>query len=80
MQIIHGFSEEELKKIPDNSIDLVFTSPPYADRRKNTYGGIPESEYVDWFKSIFKPTFISTWKSIFSPAIFFYKPKTHFSF
>jgi DNA modification methylase len=63
MQIIHGFSEEELKKIPDNSIDLVFTSPPYADRRKNTYGGIPESEYVDWFepiaveiKRILKPT------------------------
>lgn len=40
-QILHGFCEEELKKIEDNSIDLVFTSPPYADRRKTTYGGIP---------------------------------------
>lgn len=29
--------------------DLVFTSPPYAERRKQTYGGIKEEEYVDWF-------------------------------
>lgn len=26
-----------LKQIPDNSIDLIITSPPYADQRKNTY-------------------------------------------
>lgn len=50
--LLHGFCEEELKKLPDNSIDLIITSPPYADRRKNTYGGIKESEYVDWFKVI----------------------------
>ena len=31
---------EEMKKIEDNSIDLIITSPPYADQRKNTYGGI----------------------------------------
>lgn len=51
-KIIHGFSEEELKKLPDNSVDMVFTSPPYADRRKNTYGGIPEDEYIEWFRPI----------------------------
>jgi len=50
--IIHGYSEEELKKLPDDSVDLIITSPPYADRRKNTYGGIPESGYVEWFKRI----------------------------
>lgn len=48
-QIIHGDCEQVLKEFPDNSIDLIFTSPPYADQRKNTYGGIKPSEYVDWF-------------------------------
>jgi len=52
MNIIHGYSENELKKLPDNSVDMVFTSPPYADRRKNTYGGIPEDKYIEWFKPI----------------------------
>ncbi len=50
--VINGYSEEELRKIPDNSIDLVITSPPYADRRKNTYGGVSEDKYLDWFKPI----------------------------
>lgn len=35
--------------VPDNSIDLIITSPPYADRRKKNYGGPPPSEYVEWF-------------------------------
>lgn len=50
--LIQGDCRELLKNIFDNSIDMVFTSPPYADRRKNVYGGIPESQYVDWFKPI----------------------------
>jgi len=50
--IIYGYSEQELKGLPDNSVDMVFTSPPYADRRKNTYGGISEDVYVEWFKPI----------------------------
>jgi site-specific DNA-methyltransferase (cytosine-N4-specific) len=29
--------------------DLIVTSPPYADSRAHTYGGIKASEYVDWF-------------------------------
>ncbi|MDY7076326.1 MAG: site-specific DNA-methyltransferase [Chloroflexota bacterium] len=48
-KIIHGDCEQVLKEFPDNSIDLIFTSPPYADQRKNTYGGIKPGEYVDWF-------------------------------
>jgi len=44
-----GDCEEILKRIPDNFIDLIFTSPPYADQRKKTYGGIHPDEYVDWF-------------------------------
>jgi site-specific DNA-methyltransferase (adenine-specific)/site-specific DNA-methyltransferase (cytosine-N4-specific) len=41
-----------LQKIEDNTIDLIVTSPPYADQRKDTYGGIPVDEYVDWFLPI----------------------------
>jgi len=37
---------------PLNSIDLIITSPPYADRRKSTYGGILPKEYVSWFIDI----------------------------
>ena len=48
-KIFLGDCEEVLKSIPDNSADLIFTSPPYADQRKRTYGGIRPGEYVDWF-------------------------------
>ncbi|MHA1381368.1 MAG: DNA-methyltransferase [Candidatus Helarchaeota archaeon] len=48
-KIILGDSREELKKIPDDSIDLIITSPPYADARKSTYGGIHPNDYVEWF-------------------------------
>lgn len=50
--LYHGDCKEELKKLPDNSVDLIFTSPPYADQRKNTYGGIHPNKYVDWFLPI----------------------------
>jgi len=53
-QIILGDCNEKLKEIGDNSIDLIFTSPPYADQRKNTYGGIDPDKYVDWFLPISK--------------------------
>ncbi len=49
VQIYLGDSKEILKKIDDNSIDLIFTSPPYADSRKKTYGGIHPDDYVEWF-------------------------------
>jgi len=47
-----GDCEKELKKLPDNSVDLIFTSPPYADQRKNTYGGTHPDKYVNWFLPI----------------------------
>lgn len=34
-KIIKGDSLEELKKIPSNSIDLIFTDPPYNMQLKN---------------------------------------------
>jgi len=50
--IFQGDCKEELKNIPDNSVDLIVTSPPYADQRKSTYGGIHPDKYVEWFLPI----------------------------
>ncbi len=50
--ILLGDCKDVLKELPDNSIDLIFTSPPYADQRKNTYGGVEADKYVDWFLPI----------------------------
>jgi site-specific DNA-methyltransferase (adenine-specific) len=47
--IIHGDCEDVLSEFPDNCIDLIFTSPPYADRRQHTYGGVHPDKYVEWF-------------------------------
>lgn len=47
-----GDSKDVLKRILDNSIDLIVTSPPYADQRNGTYGGIRHDKYVDWFLPI----------------------------
>lgn len=41
-----------LRTLPNDSVDLIFTSPPYADQRKNTYGGIHPDKYVEWFLPI----------------------------
>lgn len=38
-----------LSTFPDNSFDLIVTSPPYADSRAKTYGGIKADNYVEWF-------------------------------
>ncbi len=50
--LLHGDAATELKGLPDNSVDLVVTSPPYADQRKQTYGGVSPDEYVAWFLPI----------------------------
>ncbi len=50
--LILGDCREKLKDIEKNSVDLIFTSPPYSDRRKNTYGGIHPDKYVEWFLPI----------------------------
>ena len=38
-----------LSEMPDNHFDLIVTSPPYADSRAKTYGGIKPDKYVEWF-------------------------------
>ena len=54
VDVIEGDSREILGRIPSNSIDLIVTSPPYADQRNSTYGGISPDQYVDWFLPIGK--------------------------
>jgi len=48
----HGDCLDVLKTLPDASVDLVVTSPPYADNRKRTYDGVPIEHYVEWFLPI----------------------------
>jgi site-specific DNA-methyltransferase (adenine-specific)/site-specific DNA-methyltransferase (cytosine-N4-specific) len=48
-RIYLGDCKDKLQNMPADSVDLIVTSPPYADQRKNTYGGIPHNKYVDWF-------------------------------
>jgi site-specific DNA-methyltransferase (adenine-specific) len=62
-KIYLGDCREILKVIPENSIDLIVTSPPYAYNRKSTYGGVPIEGYINWFipislelKRVLKPT------------------------
>ena len=50
--IYNGDCLHELKHIESDSVDLIVTSPPYADQRKSTYGGISTQKYVDWFLPI----------------------------
>ena len=50
LQVILGDSSEEMKYLPDGSVDLIITSPPYADARKNDYGGVHPDDYVEWFR------------------------------
>lgn len=52
--LYNGDCKEELKKLPSDYVDLIFTSPPYADQRKSTYGGIHPDKYIDWFLPITK--------------------------
>jgi len=51
-KIILGDCREVLKDLDENSIDLIVTSPPYADNRNGTYGGIKPDYYVEWFLPI----------------------------
>lgn len=47
-----GDCKEKLEILEENSVDLIVTSPPYADQRKDTYGGIHHDKYVEWFLPI----------------------------
>ncbi len=63
-KIYNGDSLDLLRKMPDNSVDLVITSPPYADLKTYVdFKGILADDYVNWFipyckeiERVIKPT------------------------
>lgn len=48
-RIITGDCIDELRQFESGYFDLIVTSPPYADQRKATYGGIKAEAYNSWF-------------------------------
>lgn len=47
--ILQGDCLDALGSYPKDFFDLIVTSPPYAEMRKHTYGGIAPDDYVKWF-------------------------------
>ena len=48
-KVFWGDCRDELKKIESDTVDLIVTSPPYANQRAATYGGVKPDQYVEWF-------------------------------
>jgi len=46
-----GDSRKLLEEMPDNSVSLVMTSPPFALLRQKEYGNKEQHEYVEWLGS-----------------------------
>lgn len=46
-----GNSLELMAELPDESVDLICTSPPFALVRKKEYGNVDAHKYVEWFKT-----------------------------
>ena len=53
-QIVHGRAEALIPTLPDDSVNLVVTSPPYAMQRAGTYASVPEAEYPQWMAGIMR--------------------------
>lgn len=51
-KVFCGDAATVMKKFDDQSVNLIVTSPPYADQRKSTYGGVMPDQYVNWFLPI----------------------------
>ncbi|MEY4922216.1 MAG: hypothetical protein RLY17_933 [Pseudomonadota bacterium] len=47
-------SLELLTDLPDSSVNLIITSPPFALQRKKEYGNHDQEQYVDWFLNFAK--------------------------
>lgn len=64
--VVKGDSLEALRKIPDNSISLILTDPPYhATKKKNIYGDThfaKDSEYLNWMSE-----YATEWRRILKP-------------
>ncbi len=56
--VVWGDAAEWLPALPEASIDLFFTSPPYADAR--SYSKIHPDRYVEWFLPFARSMFLAT--------------------
>ena len=56
--VIHGDSLKVMGALDPGSVDLFFTSPPYADAR--AYGRIDPSAYVKWFLPFARAMYAAT--------------------
>ncbi len=52
-----GDSREVLRRLPTSSVNLVFTSPPYALHFKKEYGNVHKDDYVEWFLTFARDIF-----------------------
>lgn len=57
-----GDAADLLQNVPDETVSLIFTSPPYALHFKKDYGNVDQDKYVDWllgfaseFRRVLKP-------------------------
>lgn len=58
--LYNGYCETELTNIsqfPNESVNLIVTSPPYSDRRQKSYGGVAPQNYVEWILPITQQLF-----------------------
>ena len=44
-----GDSVELMRELPDHSVDVICTSPPFALLRQKKYGNVSANDYVEWF-------------------------------
>lgn len=54
--VIHGDSRQELKNL-EEQVDLIVTSPPYADARRKHYDSTHPNKFVEWFLTFHEPFF-----------------------
>jgi site-specific DNA-methyltransferase (adenine-specific) len=52
--IIQGDSRQELKRF-ENQVDLIVTSPPYADARHKHYDSVHPDKFAEWFMTFHEP-------------------------
>ena len=52
--VIQGDNRDSLKEFTDQ-VDLIVTSPPYADARHKHYDSVHPDDFVDWFLSFHEP-------------------------
>jgi len=56
-KIVLGDALQFLPSIPDASINLVMTSPPFGLVRKKDYGNVDATDYLEWFRPFGKEIF-----------------------